>query len=161
MKVTVKSELGECTIELTTQQIEQIKASRNKTGRFIPNLNELCYIITADGNTYPYTNRGNIGDINRIKIGNCFKTRQDAKDRMDTVVKKQEILDFIFEQNKGWTADWKDVSQKKNLVILNTGILSESSHYVSQFLPSEYYFKSGVFQELVNNFGNDLKHLFM
>lgn len=52
-------------------------------------------------------------DFFRFKIGNCFKTEQEAKDYKENTITKRELRDLALELNRGVKIDWKDYNQCK------------------------------------------------
>ncbi len=56
---------------------------------------------------------GNVYDENRVLLGNCYRTREEALDARDNDDHCIEIRKELIRANDGWVADYKNYNQPK------------------------------------------------
>lgn len=67
------------------------------------------YFVVDGGRTWCYTNSDPEEGINAIAAGNCFKTRDEAKEFLEWLKARKTLLD----DTKDFKPDWKDANMDK------------------------------------------------
>lgn len=118
-----------------------------------PKEDETYYIVGAEG-TPKLRNfhKTNIISIYNIELGNCFKTKEEAKHMAEKLRVIHELQKFAYENNKE-EIDW-NTSQKKYMLIYDKGICV--CWTVLKQIPLDIYFTSpSVAWEAVKTIGQE------
>lgn len=110
-KKEIENKIKEVKEQITElqQTVNNLEEQLNKTeGRWKPNENEQYYYICSDGVVVHGYNGKDTSCKNRISVGNCFKTMEEAKFEAERLKVIAELKEFTFEP-----ADWKDRNQGK------------------------------------------------
>lgn len=107
-------------VELTEEQEKQIKdyLGIKNSKKWRPKQNERYYIVTTRltvGEAF-YTVHDEINDA-RLFVNNCFKTKEEAKFRLEQIKVYYELKNFADENND--EIDWKNKYQEKYYFCLN------------------------------------------
>ena len=135
--------------ESLQKELDALKAEINKPdrkGRYKPKLGDRYFYINSCGNAVQdeVENRGAYSvDTCRIKMGNCYRTREEsqhAKDRQKAIV---QINDWIDEENNG-VVDWENYEQYKYYIYFDhqDNCLGYGRHTYIQFPMLLNYIKS-------------------
>lgn len=104
---------------LTETEKEQLltlveKANKDKPKKYIPESGEkywyIAYYGQVDGFEYWYNAPT---DKDSLKIGNCFKTCEEAEFELEKLKVIKELKDYALEHNE-YEIDWKDRDKNKN-----------------------------------------------
>lgn len=116
--------------------IERLKEEQNtdvsKKVRWKPKDGELCYFITATGciGNFYFSSKDSL-NCKHYKIGNCFKTKEEAQKELDRRIAEQELLDMC---------DWdRDIVY---CVIYNQNSERFDVNLYNTFIPAPYRFAS-------------------
>lgn len=152
-------------VELTPEQEKQIKdylgIKDNK--RFIPIEGEQYYYILSDGsNGYTYYEPNLCVDNQRILIGNCFRTKDDAKFTVEKIKVYQELKNFADENND--PIDWKKSDFNKVCICYNhtASRIEFSCHQYTDVLGTFYFSSKELAEQAIQKVGKDRikKYLF-
>lgn len=102
-------------IEKTKEEIKSMEQTlhelqnelEKKEGRWKPNCEDEYYCVLSDGNVCPVMYRGLEVGIDRLSIGNYFKTKEEAEFMVENLKVIEELKEFAFEPN------WENSNQKK------------------------------------------------
>ena len=101
-------------VEITDEQLDElIKERENKGKPWKPGLRDEYWVIDSWGdlNLVMWTNAHS--DNYCYDSGNCFKTEEKAKAKLDYLKAVNTVNAKIRELNDGWTPDWDDWNQRK------------------------------------------------
>ncbi len=148
-------------VKISSQSYDELRKAAMES-RWKPMIGEKYYYLEDDGEIFLHDWRGDNDDNNRWKIGNVFSTSEEADEACNVMRKRQQILDRIAELNEGWEPDWEDMEHASHLFINHvTGQMDVSHTRRYQIHPDTYYFKSReIGEQLIEEFGDDLKYLF-
>lgn len=90
------------------------KANKPKNKVWKPEVKEEFYTLFGDGSINELTWLNNAGEIKRYELGNCFKTKEEAKFAVEKLKVITELKRFALEHNEG-EIDWN--TRKKNFYI--------------------------------------------
>lgn len=95
------------------------------------------YYVDGDGSVTAYGECGDETDNNLYKIGNYFKTEEEAKQKRDYNISLQTIKDDA----KGFVPDWKSGGERKYFVVYGYGsrLFSVDSACVRAFCAPVYF----------------------
>lgn len=132
-----------------------------KGGRFIPELDEEYYFIDwYHFGVVPCKHTDRDFNLNHIKFGNCYKTREEAQKALDKKILLTEIQDFADEYNHGWVPDWGNTDEDKWRLVYNTEDIDFDLECDSAYSPSDIHFKNpGFLKPLIEKFGDRLELL--
>lgn len=137
-KKEIKNKIKEAKEQITELQktVNNLEEQLNKTGRWKPEEDERYFYILSDGDvSCGYNDKGTFCK-NRISIGNCFKTREEAEFEVDRLKVLAELKEFAFEP------DWKDGKQDKYALAYNH-VNEEVDYCISIYLKKdEIYFET-------------------
>ncbi|MBR6515852.1 MAG: hypothetical protein IKT40_03235 [Bacilli bacterium] len=95
-------------VELTEEQEKQIKdfLEIKNSKKWRPEENEEYYFVTQGGSIQQVDCNESNGDEFRILTNNCFKTKEEAKFRLEQIKVYNELKNFADENNDGicWTS---------------------------------------------------------
>lgn len=117
------------------------KANKPKNKVWKPEENETYYYSYSDGNIEEATWDNLNVDENRYAIGNCFKTREEAKFALEKQKVIMELKHFALEHNEE-DIDWNDSNQIKYFLSYqhDKNIIFIDSYYFIQIC--DIYFTS-------------------
>lgn len=118
--------------ELLEKMKENQNADASKKVRWKPKDGETFWYIYGDGTIdYGFWTSKNDNLLGRYKLGNCFKTEEEAQKELDRMIAEQELLDMC-----GWDGDivycviYNQISERFDVNLYNT------------FIPAPYRFAS-------------------
>lgn len=91
---TINVNLNNLTDKERNELIDLVKKANNDDNKKFPSKNENYFYIASSGLVLETTNDGYESDETRISMGNCFKTKEDAKfelERLRVLHKMREI----------------------------------------------------------------------
>lgn len=123
-----------------------------------PKKGERYCFYDSEGAIYEIKYDGDSIDKNRLDLGNCFKTRQEAEHMVEKLKIIKELRDFALENNEK-EIDWKNPNQVKHIIVYNneTQIMRTDLWYAStQYIPFNIYFTSKeIAQRAIETIGED------
>lgn len=123
-----------------------------------PKKAELYFYYDNEGFIYESIYSGGSIDKNRLDLGNCFKTREQANHMVEKLKVIKELRDFALENNEE-EIDWKNPNQVKHIIVYNneTQIIRTDLWYAStQYIPFNIYFTSQkIAQKAIETIGED------
>ena len=150
-------------VELTPEQEKQIKEylGIKEPKRFVPNYGDIYYYITSDGyiieSVYCITS-----DRDRLTMGNCFKTKEEAEFAVEKIRVYQELKQFADENNG--PINWKKSDFHKVCICYNhtAGRIEFSCHQYTDVLGTFYFSSKELAQQAIKKIGEDRikKYLF-
>lgn len=109
-KVTLENgeevQISDESYEALQKAVQELKRSR-----FVPKAGEWCFYIAVNGDILTETWNNDAFDMDLLKMGNCYRTREEAiyeRDRRKAIV---ELWDIADELNDGWVPDWRNSCQ--------------------------------------------------
>lgn len=118
---------------------------------------ELYFYYDNEGLIYESIYYGDSIDERRLDLGNCFRTRQEAKHMLEKLKVIKELRDFALQNNEA-EIDWKNKKQEKNIIVYNPGFQTITSNvwYSTQYIPFNIYFTSKeIAQKAIETIGED------
>lgn len=91
------------------------KAHKPKKKVWKPEKGETYWIVVGDGNIARQIWFENARDLNYWKIGNCFRTREEAVFHREKLIVTAALQRFADEHNE--EIDWKDSKQDKYIIV--------------------------------------------
>lgn len=127
------------------KQIDEIKKQLNEAdnARWRAEKGGYYYYICDSGSCIDdiiKAQEGNIVDNYRYKIGNYFKTFEEAKNCKDNLIIKQKLKDLVLKLNNGVEIDWKNDNQRKYYIFY-----SYPNHELSDSFASVYKSTSSIY----------------
>lgn len=123
--------------------------------------NELYWFISSDGIVGSSPEENDPVDEIRYRIGNYFKTREEAKEAMEKMKIYMQLKDLALRLNEGEKIDWANSNQYKYNIYYEPGGLATTDAYCYQELGQIYcvnrYFLEVAEQEIGEK---NLKKLF-
>lgn len=150
-------------IELTEEQINQIKKEVNPNKRWRAKDLGLYYYVTSGGQTSESRELYMEVDDFHYNQRNYFKTQQEAQQHLDKLNLIAKIRNRIEELNGNWKPDWEDIDQNKYYIFYDVVCEFFEFSSINSYRNLEYwkYIKSKeAAQHLINEFGDKLKVLF-
>lgn len=163
-KILTKLESGEVVevpfntgtiIHMNSDDWEVVKESKI----WEPKEKELYFYYDSEGLIYESVYSGGSIDKNRLDLGNCFRTREQARHMVEKLKVIKELRDFALENNKA-EIDWKNKQQEKNIIVfvydyefqtVKTGLW-----YHTQYIPFNICFTSKeIAQKAIATIGED------
>lgn len=124
-----------------------------------PKEKELYFYYDSEGLIYESVYSGGSIDKNRLDLGNCFRTREQAKHMVEKLKVINELKNFAAENNEK-EIDWKNDNQEKHIITYAVNyeykniIFSYSS--IAKYLPFNIYFTSKeITQKAIETIGED------
>ena len=143
-------------IEITEEQEKQIKEylkiKENK--RWKPELEERYYFITQGG-TIQITCNTDDGDSFRLFTNNCFKTKEEAKFRLEQIKVYNELKNFADENNT-------DIKDYRFLINIQSGDLNINYYTYMHHIGEIGFSSKELAQQAIEKVGEDRikKYLF-
>lgn len=105
--------------ELLEKMKEERIADVSKTKRWKPKDGDVYYGVVADGTIKRITWDNDIVDCGYYKLGNCFKTEEEAQKELDRRFAEQELLDMC----DGSSDDdyWVEIGYDRDTDLFETG----------------------------------------
>lgn len=91
--------------ELLDKMKENHFADANKKVRWMPKDGEHYYSVLSDGDIRDYVWNSDVIDNSNCKLGNIFKTEEEAQKELDRRIAEQELLDladYDEKEREGW-----------------------------------------------------------
>lgn len=163
MKTNVNINGQTVEITLTEEQVRQLSDSvkPNNKRRRVGHGEEYWVVDSRDVTSYDEI--GDAIDDSYYFQGNYFRTKEEAEAELNRRIKKQAILDRIAYLNGNWFPNWSCEDQNWSLYKdnFNDGSFGCTDLRGFQFLPSSHYIKSqDAAEQIIKEFGEDLKYLF-
>ena len=99
-------------IEVLEKEVNSPEFNEVKKGvRYHPKNGEGYFYIASDGEIIWTRWYNTISDLSRFKLGNCFKTRKEAKEYRENLLTKQQLKDLALELNEMESVDWDNYEQ--------------------------------------------------
>jgi hypothetical protein len=163
MKTNVNINGKTVEITLTEEQVKQLSDSvKPKNKRWRAGIYGK-YFICASQSAKEIKEVNDEYDNGFYAQGNYFETETEAELELTRRIKKQQILDRISELNDGWEPDWSRISKNKFYVYYSysDNCYRISNHGGVKVISDSHYLASqAVAQQLIKEFGDDLKYLF-
>lgn len=131
------------------------KANKKESKIWKPEYGKIYYCIVNDKETIIISGWNNdTVDNNRYELGNCFKTREDAKFALEKQKVIIELKRFALENNE-CKLDWNNLKQKK--YSLSFDYFSKHIHsYSNNVKGSDVYFSSKeIARKAIETIGED------
>lgn len=122
-----------------------------------PKEREPYYYVENNGETLGDCNSNHQVDKDRICLGNCFKTQEEAKHMVEKLKVINELKKFALENNEA-EIDWENRRQTKYLITYDYVCkeLEIAYYYYTQYLPFNIYFTSReITQKAIETIGED------
>lgn len=164
---TISVNLNNLTDEEREQLLKLVEKSNEKKNKvWQPKENDNYYYIRSDGLViYTPYNSSFSGDVNRYKLGNCFKTEEEA----EFALKKQKLITEIkryIAENDPEELDWKNIEQNKFYLCYNHNRCDDNldvSYNVTARSMNTIYFSGKLdWEKMISDIGEDRikKYLF-
>lgn len=128
--------------EREREQLLTLVAKANKGSKvYVPEDGEKYWIILTSGTLSNYTWRGDCFDHGLLAIGNCFKTREEAKFEVERLKVIKELKDYALKYNEH-EIDWKDENKGKWCIYYSYSYSTVLSDVTSSIGLSTVYFTS-------------------
>lgn len=88
--------------------------------RWKPKIDEIYWYIAIDGSVEQQINVNHWVDKCHFKTLNCFQTREQAEAEAEKILVRRMLEDIARRLNKDEKIDWKDASQDKHYIYLDT-----------------------------------------
>lgn len=143
--------------------VQEIKKPRNN--KFIPRFRERYYYVNnASLEVFDEINTKASFDLNHIRVGNCYKTKEEAQKALDRLILLVEIREFADEYNgdwvPDWAPDWRNTGQLKYHLAYNGHNEEFDWESTLWYTQSVVYFKDPNFvKPLIEKFGDRLELL--
>lgn len=130
------------------------KANKPKNKVWKPEYGKIYYCIVNDKGIIISDWNNDTVDNNRYELGNCFKTREDAKFALERQKVITELKRFSLENNE-CELDWNNLKQKKYSLSFN--YFSKHIHsYPNNVKSSDVYFSSKeIAEKAIETIGED------
>ena len=104
---------------------------------------ELYFYYDSEGLIYESIYYGDSIDERRLDLGNCFRTRQEARHMVEKLKVINELKNFALENNEE-EIDWNNLSQRKYVIIYDPEDQNVDvyCYWRTQYLPFNIYFTS-------------------
>lgn len=146
---------------LTETEKEQLltlveKANKDKPKTYIPENGEkywyIAYYGQVDGYEYWYNAPT---DKDSLKIGNCFKTREEAEFELEKLKVIKELKDYALEHNE-YEIDWKEKNKEKWYIYYNYcySVVSYSVTF-DMVLSTVYFTNPRIAENAIKTIGKD------
>lgn len=126
MKKTYNLKLNSIEMELSEEEVQNLLNQlafgkpTHKRKYFVPKVGEMYYAIDEESfscdtvTVSGYLNKNCIHDKNKISIGNCFATEQDAQDELN---RRQALVRIWnnYDDKYSWDIDWEDRTVKHTI----------------------------------------------
>jgi hypothetical protein len=159
MKTIIDKNTGK-EITISDESYESLFPQKKK--RWKPDLGKKYYFVSISGEAVDtYMDDDELDNFTYYTF-NMFETKQEAEEKLEAIKKKYEIINRIEELNNGWEPDW-DIEVLKWSLYYENDIRkwSVSPAFFFKRMPDKYYFKSEkIGEQLISEFGDDLKYLF-
>ena len=87
--------------------------------RWKPVEDETYYYVYSNLEVHADSNYNTLSDMKRIKVYNCFQTREQAEAEAEKILVKRMLEDIARRLNKGEKVDWNDKEQVKYSIYLD------------------------------------------
>ena len=104
--------INDIQIPISTIEAAGFKREVKHGGRLYPKNDELYFYCYSDGEIEETSQTGHVEDMGRYKMGNCYRTREEAiaaRDKQLALVRVQDKLEELTDE----PLDWSDFSQVK------------------------------------------------
>ena len=108
-----------------------------------PKEREPYYYVDSNGEVLGDCNSNHRVDKDRICLGNCFKTKEEADHMVEKLKVINELKNFALENNEE-EIDWNNLSQRKYVIIYDPEDQNVDvyCYWRTQYLPFNIYFTS-------------------
>lgn len=153
-------------VELTPEQEKQIKnyLGIKESKRFVPNHGDIYYFIMGDGYiTDSVYCQNYVTDRHRLAMGNCFKTKEEAKFAAEKIKVYQELKNFA-DENNDHPIEWRQPNISNYYIYLyhDDNALYVSDCWTCQDLGQVYFSSEELAKQAIQKVGKDRikKYLF-
>ena len=120
-----------------------------------PREGEPYYYVDSNGEVLGDCNSNHRVDEDRICLGNCFKTKEEAEHMVEKLKVINELKKFALENNEA-EIDWKNGTQEKHIIAYGFQTIKTDLWYYTQHIPFNIYFTSKeIAQKAIETIGVD------
>ena len=122
-----------------------------------PKERESYYYVENVGEVLGDCNTNHEVDKNRINLGNCFKTKEEAEHMTEKLKVINELKNFALENNEV-EIDWNNLNQRKYVIIYDPEDQNVDvyCYWRTQYLPFNIHFTSEkIAQKAIETIGED------
>lgn len=148
-------------IEKLDIQINELTEQREKSKRWRGKRDERYWFISESGEVYNTMETSDERDKASYKIGNYFRTEEEAKDIVEKINIYTQLKDLALKLNKGEKIDWDNTAQAKWNIGFSDNAFQLCCAYRIQGVDQIYCLDSDFLNIAIEEIGEDnLKKLF-
>lgn len=163
MRLKELEEKYEKLLEELEAQMKELKqnCTEEDCKRWRAKKNELYWFISSDGIVGSSREENDPVDKIRYRIGNYFKTREEAKEAVEKMKIYMQLKDLALRLNEGEKIDWTNSNQYKYHIYYEPGGLATADAYCYQYLGQIYCLDSDFLKIAKQEIGEEnLRKLF-
>ena len=161
MSNTITVDMENLTQEEREQLINLIEKSNKPKKRWRATKDKIYYFVDSDLTVASDTDNYVDIDDKHYKIGNYFKTEEEAEFEKEKCSVYQELKDYAIEHNEG-EIDWNNKKQHKYYIYCYNGGIYIDNKNITMYLGQIYFTSSEIANNAINTVGGDRikKYLF-